>query len=130
MKSTTAVSPLEFTDFGEYLKYLRRRAQLTQTQLAIACGYSTPHISNIEKNKRLPDQATLKALFVPALGLEDEPELVTRLLELAAQARENRTELPAGTLHPAQTVGPRPIPSTSEGRNRLRHAAECPQVLD
>ena len=69
-------SVTRFATFGAFLKYLRRRAQLTQAELAIACGYSTPHISHLENNQRLPDQATLLALFVPALHLQDEPELV------------------------------------------------------
>jgi transcriptional regulator with XRE-family HTH domain len=87
MKRTSSVSPSDFSDFGAFLKYLRRRAQLTQTELATACGYSTSHISHLENNQRLPDQATLLALFVPTLGLENEPDLVTRLLALANDAR-------------------------------------------
>src|SRR5262245_64229461 len=78
----------DFTTFGDYLKYLRRRARLTQGELARVCGYSTPHISHLESNQRLPDRATLLALFVPALGLEDEPELANRLLSLADTVRK------------------------------------------
>ena len=44
---------LEFATFGDFLKYLRRRAQLTQTELSIACGYSAQHISHLENNSRL-----------------------------------------------------------------------------
>ena len=80
-------SSLTFDTFGELLKYLRRRAQLTQRELAIAVGYSEAHLSRLEKNQRLPDLATLAALFIPALGLEEEPETVSRLLELAAILR-------------------------------------------
>ena len=80
--------PPGLSTFGDFLKYLRRRAQLTQAELAIACGYSPPHISHLENNQRFPDHATLLALFVPALDLQDEPELVERLLEMAAAARE------------------------------------------
>ncbi len=76
--------------FGDLLKYLRRRAQLTQRDLAIAVGYSEAQISRLEKNLRPPDLATLMALFIPALYLEDEPETIARLMELAAQARGER----------------------------------------
>ena len=73
--------------FGSQLRYLRKRAQLTQRELAIAVGYSEAHISRLERSERLPDLSTLAALFVPALGLEDEPEIIAQFLELAAIAR-------------------------------------------
>jgi len=82
-----SASPLGFDIFGDLLKYLRKRAQLTQRELAIAVGYSEAHITRLEKNQRLPDLSTLAALFVPALSLEDEPDTIARLLELAALAR-------------------------------------------
>ncbi len=88
MSYTTSVIPLEsFASFGALLKYLRVRARLNQTALAIAVGYSTAQISRLEKNQRLPELTMLVALFVPALALDDEPEIVARLLELAAVAR-------------------------------------------
>ncbi len=64
-----------FSTFGDLLKYLRRRAHLTQLELSIAVGYSEAQISRLEKNLRLPDLTALKALFIPALHLEDEPQL-------------------------------------------------------
>ncbi|GAB4582084.1 MAG: tetratricopeptide repeat protein [Anaerolineales bacterium] len=76
-----------FDTFGEILKFLRRRARLTQKDLSIAVGYSESHISRLEGNERPPDPATLAALFVPALRLEKEPELVSRMMELAEAAR-------------------------------------------
>ncbi len=87
MVRSSAISPDAFTSFGAFLKYLRKRAQLSQTELAIAVGYSTGQVSRLEHNQRLPDLTVLAALFVPALALEHEPELVARLLELAAAAR-------------------------------------------
>jgi LuxR family transcriptional regulator, maltose regulon positive regulatory protein len=86
-RATAALSPAAFSSFGELLRYLRRRARLTQIELAIAVGYSTAQISRLEQNLRLPNPSTLQALFVPALGLEEEPQLTERLLELAQQAR-------------------------------------------
>ncbi len=79
---------LSFTTFGAFLRYLRRRARLTQCELGIAVGYSTPQISLLENSHRLPDLATVAALFVPALDVQHEPELVNRLLLLAADAHE------------------------------------------
>jgi predicted ATPase len=82
-----AVSPDQFSNFGDLLKYLRRREMLTQREFSIQVQYSDTQISRIEQNQRVPDAATLKALFVPALHLEQEPEWTARLLELARQAR-------------------------------------------
>ena len=69
------------------LKFLRRRARISQRDLSIAVGYSESQISRLESNLRPPDLTTLAALFAPALHIEDEPETLARLLELAALAR-------------------------------------------
>lgn len=88
MPSSDSAIPLEsFKTFGDLLKYLRRRARLTQRELSIAVGYSEAQISRLEQNQRPPDLSALTALFVPALYLEDEPLILTRLIELATQAR-------------------------------------------
>lgn len=87
MSGESAIPLDSFVTFGDLLKYLRRRARLTQREIAIAVNYSEAHISRLEQNQRPPDLAALTALFIPALYLEDEPEIVARLLELAAQAR-------------------------------------------
>lgn len=88
MPSTDPILSLEaFSTFGDLLKYLRRRARLTQRELCIAVGYSEAQISRLEQNQRPPDLASLAALFIPALYLDDEPLIVSRLMELAAQAR-------------------------------------------
>ncbi len=76
-------SPQSFVTFGDLLRYLRERAHLSQRELAALVGYHFSYISYLEKNTRIVDEATLRGRFVPALGLEDEPEWVTRLLELA-----------------------------------------------
>jgi len=46
--SPVAVTPDQFSTFGELLKYLRRQARITQRELAIAVGYSDTQISRIE----------------------------------------------------------------------------------
>src|ERR1043165_915496 len=83
-----------FETFGDLLKYLRRREHLTQLELSIAVGYSEAQIGRLEKNQRRPDLTSLKALFIPALHLEDEPELTIRFLELAKSARQEDAPAP------------------------------------
>ncbi len=77
----------KLTTFGELLRYLRRRAGLTQTQLSIAVGYSDAQISRLEQNLRLPNLATVQARFLPVLRLKNEPAARERLLHLAQQQR-------------------------------------------
>ena len=87
MSNTDSSIPLDaFVSFGGLLKYLRRRARLTQRELSIAVGYSEAQISRLEQNLRLPELSSVAALFIPALYIEDEPETIARLMELAAQA--------------------------------------------
>jgi predicted ATPase/DNA-binding XRE family transcriptional regulator len=76
--------------FGDLLKQLRKRAGMTQGDLAAAVGYSVSFISVLEQNHRLPTVDAVLQVFVPALGLQDEPHLATRLVELAARARGER----------------------------------------
>src|SRR5512146_3097829 len=84
--------PLEkFKTFGELLKYLRKRAQLTQQELSIAVGYSEAQISRLENNRYPPERSRLAALFIPALHLEDEPEIAARLVELAEKAHSEKS---------------------------------------
>jgi predicted ATPase/DNA-binding XRE family transcriptional regulator/Tfp pilus assembly protein PilF len=82
-----AITPEKFPTFGNLLKYLRKREELTQRELALLVGYSDTQISRIEQDQRVPDAATITALFVPALHLANEPQWVERLLELAKQSR-------------------------------------------
>ena len=88
----------KFTNFGDLLRFLRRRVSLTQMELANAVGYSHTQISRLEQNMRLPDIPTIESSFVYALGLEEEPKVVARLLELAANVR--REDAPAPGLCP------------------------------
>ena len=104
-----AVSPDRFTSFGELLKFLRRRAGLTQRELSLAVGYSTSQISRLEQNERPPDAACLAARFVPALQLETEPDWTARLLELAAASRAGG-EPPASEPAPTAPAPPSNLP--------------------
>ena len=75
MSTSIPDSTLEkFTTFGDLLRFLRRRAGITQLELSIAVGYSDAQISRLEQNLRPPDIPTIEARFVQALGLEDEPK--------------------------------------------------------
>ena len=88
MSASIPSSTLEkFTAFGDLLRFLRRRVGFTQMELAHEVGYSDAQISRLEQNLRLPDIPTIEARFVPALGLEDEPKALARLLDLAANVR-------------------------------------------
>src|ERR671924_1207167 len=88
MSSSIPGNTLEkFTNFGDLLRFLRRRAGITQLELSIAVGYTEAQISRLEQNLRPPDIPTIEARFVSALGLEDEPKAVARLLDLAANVR-------------------------------------------
>ena len=87
-------TPTSFQTFGDLLKYLRRRAQLTQIELSIIVGYSEAQIGRLEKNQRRPDLTALQALFIPALHIENEHELSARFLELAQAARQEDAPAP------------------------------------
>jgi len=50
----------KFTTFGDFLRFLRRRAGITQLELSIAVGYSDAQISRLEQNLRLPDIPTIE----------------------------------------------------------------------
>ncbi len=80
--------------FGELLRYLRRRAGLTQTELSIAVGYSDAQISRLEKNLRLPNLATVQARFVPVLKLKHETAAMERLLQLAQGGQQDLARHP------------------------------------
>jgi predicted ATPase/predicted negative regulator of RcsB-dependent stress response/DNA-binding XRE family transcriptional regulator len=98
LDSVSAVSPASFLNFGDLLRYLRKRAELSQRELALHVGYHYSYMSRIENNEYIPDSAMLMARFVPALGLEKEPAWTRRLLELGT----------AGEKSPAPRTGNKP----------------------
>lgn len=85
----------EIDTFGSYLRFLRRRARLTQTEFGIAVGYSAGQISMLENDQRVPDPTAVAALFISALGVERDSVAVERLMAMAraAHARSDRTRL-------------------------------------
>ena len=60
--------------FSEALRYLRKRAHLTQDELGRSVGYSREQIARLENGSRLPDLAVVAALFVPALDIQHQPK--------------------------------------------------------
>jgi TolB-like protein/Flp pilus assembly protein TadD/DNA-binding XRE family transcriptional regulator len=86
-----------FVTFGELLRYLRRRAGLTQTELSIAVGYSDAQISRLEQNLRLPNIPNIEARFLPVLGLKHEAAARERLLALAADAQRQKADAEVST---------------------------------
>jgi len=81
------------TTFGELLKRLRKRAGMTQDDLAAAIGYSRSLIGALERNDRLPDVEVVIQTYLPALGLQEEPLLAAQLVELAADDLINDKDL-------------------------------------
>lgn len=102
------------TTFGEFLRQLRRRVGLTQGELAAAVGFSVAQISFLEKNERRPDLEVITEKFASALQLHDDPRLVQRLLELAAEARgEQPPTLALVERHVRTTIHKEVIDTTS-----------------
>ena len=97
--------PTHADTFGSYLRLLRRRARLSQTELSVAVGYSTGQISMLENGQRAPDVTTVAARFADALGLDPQEEAALRLLDLAR-----------AMVHPGAAAG------QSAGRHRAKTA--------
>ena len=97
------------TTFGELLRYLRRRAGLTQTSLSIAVGYSDAQISRLEQNLRLPNLATVQARFLPVLRLH-EPFARDRL-HYTARRNEHSSDEPDSHLGGRVPAGQSEAPS-------------------
>lgn len=70
--------------FGALLKQLRKRASMTQRDLAAALNYSDSFISSLENARRQPDLEAVISRFVPALGWHDDPTTAAQLIERAA----------------------------------------------
>ncbi len=80
----------ETLSFGTLLKQMRKRAGMTQRDLASALDYSDSLISSLEKSQCLPNLEAVITRFIPALGLQDEPATAAHLIEAAAAARGER----------------------------------------
>src|ERR1700712_5209138 len=87
--------------FGALLKQLRKRAGMTQRDLAAALNYSDSFISSLETAQRQPDLDAVITRFIPALGLHDDPTTDAQLIERAAAARG---ELPPNAISRARAT--------------------------
>src|SRR5689334_11214410 len=77
----------EKRSFGALLKRLRKRAGMSQRDLAAALNYSDSLISSLENAQRQPDLHAVTTRFISALGLQDDPTTAALLIECAAAAR-------------------------------------------
>lgn len=98
------ITPESFKTLGDLLRYLRERARLSQRELAAQVNYHYSTISRIEKNTHVPDVPTLMGRFVPALELEDKPEWIVRLRELASPEERLPSTPAAGTTLASDSV--------------------------
>lgn len=120
MSNATPASP---ASFGEMLKYVRKRAHLTQRDLGIAVGYSETYITRLENDTRPPDPIVVKARFIDALGLMHEPQLAQRLIDLAEQTRMAKVDAGVSAID-ARTNLPAPLTRFIGRQDELRSVIE------
>jgi transcriptional regulator with XRE-family HTH domain len=80
----------EFERFGSALRFYRKRARLTQDELARAVGYGREQIGHLESGRRMPDVTSVAALFAPALHIADDTQAVADFIKLAIKARSEK----------------------------------------
>jgi non-specific serine/threonine protein kinase len=126
----SSITPDSFATFGDLLRHLRRSARLTQRELGIAVGYSEAQIGRLENNERTPDPAVIRARFVEALNLENEPETAARLIALAIAARgkapphDETASASKAASHPKRTNLPAPLTSFIGREQEIADLAE------
>jgi predicted ATPase/DNA-binding XRE family transcriptional regulator len=96
--------------FPDALRFLRKRARLTQDELGRTVGYSREQIARLENGSRLPDLAVIAALFVPALFEPREQHLAEQLLALAGQTRRGQQITITHTRQTRLEVTSEPLP--------------------
>jgi predicted ATPase/transcriptional regulator with XRE-family HTH domain len=106
----SVLSPASFATLGDLLRYLRERARLSQRELAAQVNYHYSTISRIEKNSHTPDIPTLMGRFVPALDLDNKPEWIARLRELASPQNRIPPDLARAAPTRAESA-PAPLPA-------------------
>ena len=119
-----SVSPA--SAFGGLLRQLRKRAGMTQRDLAVALGYSDSLISSLEKGQRRPDLDVVIHHLIPMLGLQDDPTLATLLvstrLRRGVNARHRRRCYPK--LHKRCSTW---TPGALQQRSRVARRTDRPQ---
>lgn len=71
--------------FGEYLRELRGRKSLRQTDIAESLGISTVYVCDIEKGRRNPPSSEKLDILVQRMSLTDKE--ASLLFDLAGRAR-------------------------------------------
>jgi predicted ATPase/DNA-binding XRE family transcriptional regulator len=90
-------------NFSELLRHLRKRAGLTQGELAAAAGCSVSYISALETGQRRPDVEMVRTQLAPALAGDER--LLDRLLELATPVAAIDRGEPVHALPPGRLLG-------------------------
>ena len=76
----------EYTKFLDHLKQTRKKASVTQEQLAKSIGQNQSFVSKVERGERRLDLVELRA-FCNALGV-DFPSFVSQLDEILSEGRK------------------------------------------
>jgi predicted ATPase/DNA-binding XRE family transcriptional regulator len=88
------------TTFGQLLRHLRKRAGMTQGELAASAGYSVSFISALETNRRSPDPQIVAERFAPHFVNPGDAQLVDLLLQLATGQSDRGAAPTHGALPP------------------------------
>lgn len=119
-----------FTTFGELLKHLRQRAQLTQDEFGLAVGYSRAHIARLESNQRLPDAGAVKARFFQPLNLKPDSDEAVLLEKLATSTRVRTSAVDEHETAPVSQSIPNNLPyELTSFIGRERALAELERLL-
>ncbi|RAS57986.1 NB-ARC domain-containing protein [Lentzea atacamensis] len=105
------------TTFSEFLRFYRRRAALTQEDLAARTGLSVRTLSDLERGRVQTPQAQTVGLLVTGLGLDD-----TEASEFVALARSPEATQP----RPERTdCAPPPAKELTGRASEQEELAEC-----
>ena len=79
----------ENTEFGQYLRSVRKEKKISIRQLAKAVSKTPTYISDIEKGNNKPPERELLDRIISELHLEEFPDIRNRLYDLAAKERKD-----------------------------------------
>ncbi len=106
MQPLTTATLAAYGSFGALLRAQRRRACLSQGELATRSGLSERTVRNLEANRVQVPRASTARMLAEALGLA-APE---RELFVSVSRGELTTQEPAGTISAPGVGGPAPLP--------------------
>ena len=79
----------ENTEFGQYLRSVRQAKKISIRQLAKAVSKTPTYISDIEKGNNKPPERELLDRIIAELHLEEFPDIMNSLYDLAAKERKD-----------------------------------------